>query len=227
MDNAYGARAVMEAIGWMVPATLAALAAIFKRPRQWLAGIPGRLRRAHAARSADRRLRLAMARDWPRFSADMTTAVAELRDSTSRASRKMHAIRDDVVEQVNGVRQVLGTLLAITLSDFENSPDPRFICGADGRITHVNAKLAAVLGVDRDELMGFRWHGRVPADKLAGFMTRFMAANAGHYQLDDEITFRNRDRQPLRFRILLLPFPPDDGPATHWAATLTPLERAA
>lgn len=226
MDNAYSARAVLEAIGWAVPTALAAMAALFRRPRQWLAGIPSRIRQSAASRAADRRLRLAMARDWPRFSTDMTTAISELRDSSSRASRKMHAIRDDVVEQVNAVRHVLGTLLAITLSDFENSPDPRFICDAAGRITHVNAKLAAVLGVDRDELMGFRWHGRVPADKLAGFIERFVAANAGHYQLDDEITFRNRNRQPLRFRILLMPFPPDDGPATHWAATLTPLERA-
>lgn len=122
---------------------------------------------------------------------------------------------------------MLGTLLAMTLSDFDTSPDPRFLCDGDGRITHINSAMAAELGLDKDELMEWRWRGRVPADLLAPFLERFAAANAGHYQLDDEIQLRHRDRRLVRFRILLMPFPPDEKPATHWAAKLTRMDTPA
>lgn len=224
MNEVYTERALLELIGWLVPAVLVSLAAVLRGPRTWLLGLPARMRRAHAERKTDRQLHRSMAREWPKFSSDMTRQVNELNNSHSRVTRKIHAIRDDLSRQINGVFKVVGTLLAMTLSDFDTSPDPRFICDDSGRITHVNIALAAELGLDKEELMEWRWRGRVPADLLGPFLERFAAANAGHYQLDDEIQFRHRDRTLVRFRILLMPFPPEEGPATHWAAKLTRLD---
>lgn len=224
MNDVYTERAILELISWAVPAVLALLALVLKGPRTWLAGIPARIRRANAERRADKHLHRTMAREWPAFSQDMTSQVTDLRDNNSRITRKIHAIRDDLSGQLGNVSKVLGTLLAMTLSDFDTSPDPRFLCDADGRITHINSAMASELGLDKEELMEWRWRGRVPADMLLPFLERFAAANAGHYQLDDEIQMRHRDRRLVRFRILLMPFPPDEKPATHWAAKLTRLD---
>lgn len=227
MDGIYGERAILEAIGWLIPSALGLLAVAFRRPREWLLGLPARLRAARAARAEDLALRRTMAREWPAFSGDLTRKVGDLQDTSSRVTSKMNAIRDDLLEQISVVRMVVGSLLAMTLADFDTSPDPRFLCDAQGRITHVNAKLAELLALDRDEMMEWRWRGRVPADLLMPFLERFAAANAGHYQLDDELQFRHRDRHLVRFRILLMPFPPDEGPATHWVAKLTPMDGPA
>ena len=224
MNDVYQEKAILELIGWLVPTVLVALAAIWAKWRKQIRQHFAKRRQQRAAKREDGLLLQNMAREWPSFSGDMTLKVTSLQDNYSRVTRKIHAIRDDLSRQIGGVTKVVGTLLAMTIADFDTSPEPRFICDENGRITHVNVALATELGLDKDDLLEWRWRGRVPPELLGSFMERFKAANVGHYQMDDELHFRHRDRSLIRFRALLMPFPPDEGPATHWAAKLTRLD---
>lgn len=224
MNEIYQEAAVLEFIKWLVPALLIAGAAILAKKRDQVKLLLARRKQQRAAKREDALLLQNMAREWSSFSGDMTQKVSSLEESYSRVTRKIHAIRDDLSKQIGGVTKVVGTLLAMTVADFDTSPEPRFICDDNGRITHVNVALAVALGLDKDDLLEWRWRGRVPPELLGPFMERFKAANTGHYQMDDELHFRHRDRTLVRFRVLLMPFPPDEGPATHWAAKLSRLD---
>lgn len=172
-------------------------------------------------------------KDWRarrRQKAEMMAAMADrfggvadkvdsLHDSVGRVTGEMRVIKSSLGDQ----DKVLATLLAMTLGEFEASPSAKFVCDASGRNTNVNAAYAAMLGCGREDLMDYRWRSFIPPPNLAPYLQRFAAAGADHRKFEDEIAMRRGDGTLLRLRVHALPFPPDEGPATHWVGILTPM----
>lgn len=198
--------ALQQAVIWAVPASLALLAG-------WAAVKRKRIAEWRAARKADREGLRAMVDGYPEDRAMM----AALSDAVGRITGQVRTANVTLAEQ----NKVLGTLQARSHSDFEASQAPKFECDSDGRNEAVNAAYAALLGVEKDELLGFRWRSFIPADALAPYLARFKSAADDHRRFDDEITMRKSNGTLIRVRVHMLPFPPDVGPATHWVGVLS------
>lgn len=180
--------------------------------------------------SGGRALRARLAEWWAQrriqresFSA-MVQGFPELRDMVRTASDAAQRCTGQIRamdERLTGQDKVLATLLAMTLGEFEASNVPKFVCDTTGRNMNVNAAYAALLGVGRDDLLDYRWRSFIPSDALAGYMARFQAAVTDHRKFEDEVAMRRADGTLVRFRVHMLPFPPDEGPATHWVGILS------
>jgi PAS domain S-box-containing protein len=163
------------------------------------------------------------------FSA-MAQGFPELRDMVrvaSDAAQKCTGQIRAIDARLTGQDKVLATLLAMTLGEFEASPVPKFVCDASGRNMNVNAAYAALLGVGREDLLDFRWRSNIPADVLEPYLARFQSAVRDHRKFEDEIPMRTVDGRTIRLRVHMLPFPPDEAPATHWVGILAPVGQVA
>lgn len=148
---------------------------------------------------------------------DLRDSHAELKDSVGRLTGQMRTQEVVLGEQ----NKVLATLLAMTLGEFEASPIPKFICDGSGRNINANAAYVGLLDVDREDLLGYGWRSRIPADMLGPWIAQFEAAQKDHRKFDGEISMRHSNGKLVRVRVHMQPFPPDEGPATHWVGVLT------
>lgn len=201
--------ALTAAVQWSVPVILAALVAWAGVKRKKLA----EWRAEHKAHNEGLR---ALVAGYPESRAKQ--------DATADAVGKMSGQFKVVNATLEAQNRVLGLLQARSQSIYEASDRAEFECDSDGRNESVNAMYAEMLGVDKDELLGFRWRSFIPAEHLQPYLQRFQLAAADHRKFDDEITMRRSDGVLIRVRVHMIPYPPDQGPATHWTGVLTPIE---
>lgn len=162
-----------------------------------------------------------MVGSWADFSCSMTTNVHDLQAKHSSMAAQVRKLTDDIWARMDTQDKVLATVLAMTRGQFETSQAAMFVCDGTGQNADVNAAYAAMLGVGRDELMGLRWRSFIPSEQMPGYLARFESANHDHRLFDDEVSMRTRSGETLTFRVRMIPFPPNVGPATHWVGTLT------
>lgn len=143
--------------------------------------------------------------------------VDEMKAGVGRLTGEMRTANSTLDDQ----NKILGVLRARSQSVYESSPNAEFECDSSGRNDSVNAKYAELIGVDKSELLGFRWRSFVPAAELQPYLLRFQAAADDHRKFDDEIVMRKGDGTMIRVRVHMIPYPPDVGPASHWTGILT------
>lgn len=148
---------------------------------------------------------------------ELRDMVRTASDAAQRCTGQIRAMDARLTDQ----DKVLATLLAMTLGEFEASSVPKFVCDTSGRNMNVNAAYAALLGVGREDLLDYRWRSFIPSDALTGYLARFQAAAADHRKFEDDVQMRRADGTLVRLRVHMLPFPPDEGPATHWVGILS------
>lgn len=201
--------AASAAVQWAVPAFCAAVAA-------WAGVKRKKLADWRAQRKEFKEGLRAMVAGYP----ESRTKQDKMADALGRMTGEMRVVNTTLDAQ----NRVLGTLQARSQSIYESSDKAEFECDSEGRNESVNAKYAEMLGVDKGDLLGFRWRSFIPAEHLQPYLERFAAAAADHRKFDDEITMKRADGGLIRVRVHMIPYPPDVGPATHWTGVLTKAE---
>lgn len=207
---------VSSAIEWSVPAGATALLAWLALKRKAIA--------AWRTRRQDHRANLeAMAAKWQSFEAKVQKQLEEHENTRGRVTAQFKSISDRLIEQ----DKVLATILSMTLGQFEMSSVASFLCDGSGKNLNVNAAYARLLGVGRDDLMEYRYRRFIPVATLVPYLDRFSAAANDHREFEDEVEMRRGDGTLVRFRVHMIPYPREIGPATHWVGTLTVMEMPA
>jgi PAS domain S-box-containing protein len=148
---------------------------------------------------------------------DYADKVDNIDSSVGRMTGEMRTVNSTLADQ----NKVLGVLRARSQSVYESSPNAEFECDSDGRNESVNAKYAELLGVEKADLLDYRWRSFVPSAELQPYLARFQAAANDHRKFDDEIVMCRGNGTLIRVRVHMIPYPPDVGPATHWTGILT------
>lgn len=179
---------------------------------RWL-GVRTRIKQWRAERKEYAEGLRAMVADHPEGRA----ALAALGDSVGRLTGQIRCLDS----RTAGQDKVLATLLAMTLGEFEASTVAKFVCDSEGRNINANGAYCSLLDVDREDLLEFSWRSLVRPEQLEAWVAQFAGAQRDHRKNEGEIEMRHSSGRWIRLRVHMLPFPPDEGPATHWVGILT------